>query len=295
MLRSQITMNYSSILMNGYQAGGRAAFSEPPRTPLGSAGTQLARIAGSSVEFMEHREYQPGDDLRRIDWNVFARSEILTVKQFREEVYPSVEVLLDTSRSMQLTGTKKGEAAAFLSGYLSGAAAESRFAFRLFTTENRCRLLERSHLVPTEWETLQFNSDVSPFEAMKRILPNWKQRGIRIFVSDLLFPAEPMSVIPLISGGAAVAVVIQLLSQRDVKPDKFGHLRLTDSESGEELEMFADALSVKRYVDNLNRHQRNYDEACRRNGVFFVPVIAEEFLENSIIDGLFRCGVLRFN
>jgi uncharacterized protein (DUF58 family) len=292
-------MSYTKNLMSGYQLGGKAVFSEPPQTPLGIAGTQLARKAGSSIEFMEHREYQPGDDLRRIDWNVFARSDVLTVKQFREEVYPCTEVLLDTSRSMRLSGTKKEEASVFLAGYLSGAAAESRYAFRLFTTGNsttgnNCRLLERSHLAPAEWETLQFDSTVSPSEAMKRNLPNWKQRDIRIFISDLLFPAEPAAVIPLFCAGAAVAVVIQLLSQRDVKPDKFGHLQLTDCETGGELEMFADALSVKRYEDNFNRHQRNYDEACRRSGVFFVPVIAEEFLENGMIDGLFRCGVLRF-
>jgi len=86
--------------MDGERAGMRYALSVPHNAPFGTTGSQMANRPGSSLEFMDHREYQPGDDLRRIDWSAFARSDRLTVKLYREEVCPHLDVLIDGSRSM---------------------------------------------------------------------------------------------------------------------------------------------------------------------------------------------------
>ncbi len=73
-------------LITGEQVGARYSLAAPRNAPSGAAGAQLGRSIGSSLEFMDHREYQPGDDLRRIDWSAYARSDNLTVRLYREEV-----------------------------------------------------------------------------------------------------------------------------------------------------------------------------------------------------------------
>lgn len=286
-------MNHES-LMSGYRWGSRTVFSEPPQTPLGSMGNILARSVGSSLEFMEHREYLPGDDLRRIDWNAYARSDRLAVKLFREEVNPHVDLLLDVSRSMDLVGTRKGDAVYALAGFFAGAAAESRFSFRVFVTDDGCRVLGRSHLVPLEWEPFRLETRVSPDEAIRQMPPSWRPRGIRIFVSDLLFPVDPEIIVSQIIGDAAVTIFVQLLAEDDIEPPQQGNLRLVDSESNERLELYLDTIARQRYKSNLQRHQENYNIACRRQGAFITTVVAERFLEEQRLDDLCRAELLRY-
>ncbi len=286
-------MDHAS-LMTGYRWGSRSLFTEPLRTPLGASGNMLSRRVGSSLEFMEHREYQPGDDLRRIDWNAFARSDRLSVKQYREEVNPHVDLLLDVSRSMDLSGTKKGAATYALAGLFAASAAESHFSFGVFVTDAGCRRLGRSHLVPLEWDPFHLETTDSPSDALKRQPPSWRPRSIRIFLSDLLFPTDPATVVARICGDAAVTVVVQLLAESDVEPPEQGNLRLVDCESGERLELYLDSLTRERYKRNLARHQENYHAVCRRHGAFFTTIIAERFLEDGRIDDLFHAELLKY-
>ncbi|HBT75585.1 MAG TPA: hypothetical protein DEB39_01375 [Planctomycetaceae bacterium] len=281
-------------LMRGYEWGTRYVFAEPPRMALGAMGNLLSRRSGSSLEFMEHREYLPGDDLRRIDWNAFARSDRLAVKMYREEVHPQVDLLLDCSRSMRLAETRKNEAALALAGFFAATAAESHFSFAVHLAEEGCRKLGRSNLLPSEWEPFEFNGTQSPAESLERMAPAWKPRGIRIVISDLLFPADPDTLVSRIATESAVAVFVQLLAEADAEPPGHGNLRLTDVESGERMEFYLDAGARERYQSNLARHQENYHLACRRHGAHFTTVRAESFLENPDPGDLLHAELLRY-
>src|SRR3954465_10128084 len=98
-------------LLDGEQAGSRYALRLPRQLPVGTTGQHQGARAGSSLEFREHREYEPGDDLRHIDWNVYARSDQLVAKLYHEDVTPHLDIVLDVSRSMALEHSKKAEAA----------------------------------------------------------------------------------------------------------------------------------------------------------------------------------------
>jgi uncharacterized protein (DUF58 family) len=282
-------MDFES-LMYGYRLGSQAMFAEPRQTTRGMMGNMLSRSTGSSLEFMEHREYLPGDDLRRIDWNAYARSDRLAVKLFREEVNPHVDLLLDVSRSMNLAGTKKGAATYALTGFFASVAAESRFSFRVFVTDDGCRTLERSHLLPLDWEPFDLTSTHSPNDAMLRMPPDWKPHGIRIFVSDFLFMADPELTVSRIAGDAAETILVQLLAESDAEPPQQGNLRLTDCESGERLELYLDLLAREQYKQNLARHQENYYLTARRYGASLMTVIAEPFLETGRLE-YFSAGI----
>src|SRR2546422_10183740 len=94
-------------LHDGEKLGLRYALQIPQVAASGWTGTRSGRRAGSSIDFQDYREYQPGDDLRFIDWGIYARSDKLTVKLYREEVTPHLDLILDGSRSMSLATTER--------------------------------------------------------------------------------------------------------------------------------------------------------------------------------------------
>lgn len=279
--------------MLGYQWGSQFLFSEPPSIPLGVSGNMLSRSVGTSLEFMEHREYIPGDDLRRIDWNVYARNDRLSIKLYREEVNPHVELLLDVSKSMNLPGTEKGAASAALIGFFASAAAESHFTFNIFVSDEGCRKLGRSNMIPTEWDPFTWEATNTPAEALGVNPPNWRQRGIRIFVSDLMFLADPDLIVSQISQGAAITILVQILAKEDADPSGQGNLKLTECESGLWMETYIDTAAKHRYLKNLARHQENYHLACRRHGAVMSTLIAEDFMKNRRLDDLLQSEILR--
>src|SRR5436190_4246219 len=106
-------------LHEGERAGQRYALGQPRRTLLGAVGAAMGPRAGSSLEFKDHRPYEPGDDLRHIDWSAYARTDQLSVKVYREEVTPHLDIVLDGSRSMALEGSAKMAAALGASAFFS--------------------------------------------------------------------------------------------------------------------------------------------------------------------------------
>src|SRR3954463_16259934 len=114
-------------LAEGERAGQRYALGQPRRTLLGVAGGAMGPRAGSSLEFKDHRPYEPGDDLRHIDWSAYARSDQLSVKLFREEVTPHLDVVLDGSRSMALPDSLKAPAALALTAFFATAARNAGY------------------------------------------------------------------------------------------------------------------------------------------------------------------------
>src|SRR6185295_2586539 len=113
-------------LRDGEKLGLRYALQIPQVAASGRVGSRLGRRAGSSIDFQDYREYQPGDDLRFIDWGIYARTDRLSIKLFREEVTPHLDLVIDGSRSMNLEDSAKGVATGKLAGLLATAAANAQ-------------------------------------------------------------------------------------------------------------------------------------------------------------------------
>src|SRR2546428_1399021 len=138
-------------LIAGEKGGMRYAL-EPPRTASAAlAGLQLGRQAGASLEFRDHRDYQPGDDLRRIDWNAFARSDRLTIKLYREEISPHLDIVLDGSRSMALESTAKARAAIGLAAAFAVAAENAGYSHNAWLARAYVEPVARGSRRPPVW------------------------------------------------------------------------------------------------------------------------------------------------
>ena len=268
-------------LRDGEKLGLRYALQIPQVASSGWTGTRSGRRAGSSIDFQDYREYQPGDDLRFIDWGIYARSDRLTVKLFREEVTPHLDLILDGSRSMNLADTAKPAAAARLAALLATAAANAQCTQAVWLSGEGFQRLPNDNLVPSAWDKLELDSKRTPEESLAILPPKFRRLGIRVLISDLLWAGEPVQVLRRLREGAAALFVIQLLAREDVTPPEHGNLRVVDSETGEENEIYIDSGMARQYTDNLAQLQQSWSDACRQSGAHMTTIVAEE-LDQSI-------------
>ena len=268
-------------LRDGEKLGARYALQIPQVAASGWTGSRTGRRAGSSIDFQDYREYQPGDDLRFIDWGIYARNDRLTIKLFREEVIPHLDLILDGSRSMDLENTAKADAVAKISALLAVSAVNAQCSQSVWLGGEGFQRLANDSLVPSAWDKLEFTSPRTPDQSLEILPPKFRRLAVRVFISDLLWPADPLPLLRRLREGAAALFVIQLLARDDAAPPEHGNLRVVDSETGEETEIYIDSAIAKNYTDNLARLQQTWNDACRQTGAHMTTIIAED-LEDSL-------------
>jgi hypothetical protein len=276
-------------LAAGEQAAARYSLGVPRQAPLNLSGSTLANRAGSSLEFKDHRAYEPGDDLRHIDWDAFARTDQLTIKLFREEMTPHLDVVIDGSRSMDLEDTLKAGATVALAAFFAGAAGKAGYSHDVWMMGDHFRPVDNGKRSPLLWDGIGFEHVGGPGPQM----PLWRPRGARVLISDLLWLGDPAFTMRPFAERGAVTVVIQLLAEADAEPPEGQSLRMVDSETGEVREIHVDALAARRYREALARHQENWLLACRQVGATFLRVVAEDLLRDWNLDALVAAEVLR--
>jgi len=284
---------YREYLREGEEAGLRYGIGAPRNIHRGLFGSQLGNRSGSSLEFMDHREYIPGDDLRRIDWNAFARSDKLSIKLYRDEVNPHVDIIIDGSGSMALAGSAKARATLGLGALLAQAACNSEYSFTGWQVRGACERIGNGSERPRLWEGIELDGEVGCAEALRRELPQWRAKGIRVLVSDLFWLGDPVATLSVLAERASAVFVVQLLAQSDVKPPQRGNVRLTDVETGGVRDVFVDAVAQRQYEENLARHQSNWSRGCRQVGAVMTTVVAEEMVGRWQLDELVRAEILK--
>ncbi len=284
---------YRQYLIEGERAGMRYALATPHKTPLGIAGTEVGHRAGSSLEFKDHREYQPGDDLRRIDWSAYARSDKLILKLYREEISPHADIVIDGSRSMALEESAKPRATLALAALLAEAAANAGYTHTAWMTQEGCRRVGNGQRRPSLWERIDFDHRGNPLESFAHLPPMFRHQGIRILLSDLLWLGSPLLMLQHLAKEAAAVIVVQVLAHADVNPPEFGNIRLVDSETDQVHEIFVDASAVERYRHALTRHQQSWHLACRQIGAIMTTIVAEELVNEWRPEALVASEILK--
>lgn len=166
-------------------------------------GVHRSPYRGFSIEFAEHREYAPGDDLRYLDWKVFGRTDKFYLKQFEEETNLVCSLLLDTSESMRyqsaLAPMSKLEYAQCASAALAYLILQQQDSVGLVTFDREIRSLIRPSGNPSRLKEILQVMQNSPAERKTAIGPifhdlaeRFKRRGIVIVLSDLFDDVEAM-------------------------------------------------------------------------------------------------------
>ena len=265
-----------------------------PRAPVaGRTGELLGRGTGSSIEFQEYRDYQPGDDIRHLDWAAYARSDSLMVRLYREEISPRTEILLDASRSMATGSGAKSLVARQL------AAAFALLAGQLGGRPNLWPLDDARPLRPLGIETLDALRDF-PFAAVRtlpellaeHLVPLGRQ-SVRIVISDFLFPHDPEPLVRRLATDASTLWVIQILTAWEADPSPLGGRRLVDVETGQQADLLLDRRAIERYRERLLRLQEELGRSCRRVHAPFVTLVADRGLAPLCRNDLCAAGLLR--
>ncbi len=272
-------------------AGFRLALASRPRG--GRAGVQLGVGVGSSLEFEDYRDYQPGDDLRRLDWGIYARTDRLVLRTHREEVSARVDLLVDVSRSMATSPTKAA-ATWKLAAALAAASAAGSLHVAAWRVGEGVSPLAPAGADPFAWSPLALDAARGPERGLAA-LPVSSRGGVRLLLSDLLFPAEPDALLRALLAGAAAAAVVQLLASDEVSPEVDGEVRLRDVESGESADLLVTPDVVVAYCRRRRQHLDGWAEACRRHRVELVELEAESLAGEApaaALAGLVARGVL---
>jgi len=271
---------YREYLLHGQTVGARYTLSPPPQAHLGHMGQQLGQRPGSSLEFMDYRSYHAGDDLRHIDWNAFARSDRLTVKLYRQEICPHLDLVVDTSRSMDLQDTPKAHATLALAALVATAATNGGFSHTTWAAGQTCQRIEAGHQTPSVWDGIAFEDQDHSGLFQTSSAPPWRSGGMRILISDLLWPDDPQPILERLTHGSTSAAVIQVLARTDIEPPTQGHLRLVDSESGQVNDLWVDLTVQQQYCKRLERHQEAWQAACSQRCVTWVSLNADSLIHD---------------
>ena len=256
------------------------------------AGLHRSPDFGFSQEFAEYQAYTPGDDLRHIDWNVYARSERMYLKRYRGETNSPLTILLDASNSMQFGshGVNKMDYARFLAASLFYLALHGqRDAAGLITFDDEIRNYIRPStrqgqlhrlLAGLEQAEARARTDFSkPARYFQEFL---KRRGIVLIVSD--FWESPQSVVhtlePLRLNGNEV-VLFHVLDPEDVRPSLDGPSILVDMETNQQLETTPD-FAKKEYRDRIDAHLADLRDRTRAAGMGYCLLMTDRPLDDAL-------------
>ena len=244
----------------------------------GLDGRRLGTRTGNALEFAEYRDYHPGDDIRRLDWRVFARSERFMVKMFSEEIDPRCDIIIDQSASMGIH-EEKAAAALGLAALLSIAAQNAGFSLSVWHAANVWEK-EPYPYVPLDWRNAEFNAALSPGSTITAVPAAFQKRGLRIVISDFLWPEEPAHFLRPLTDGALRTYALQLLHDDDLSPEKDLFTTLQAAESAEERNLLLDGATVAAYKQRLATHLSLWERACNDFAVTLIRLKPAELLRS---------------
>lgn len=263
-------------------------------------GERRSRRKGQSVEFADFRNYVAGDDLRLLDWNLYARLDKLIIKLFMEEEDLHFYALIDASMSMDFGSPTKLH-------YAKQLAASLAFIGLIRADRVRVETLgqgvgERSPIWrgrPTAWRMLQHVEAIEAGEqtslatGVKNFCHRNRGKGIVVFISDLMDKDGYEAALKYFVSHEVDCYLIHLLSQEELEPDVKGDLRLVDCEDHDEAEITASAPLLNRYKQTLNAFVQGAQEFCAKRGIHYLLANNQTPIESLVATHLRRRGLVR--
>jgi uncharacterized protein (DUF58 family) len=263
-------------------------------------GDRLSKRKGTSVEFADYKNYVVGDDLRFLDWNLYARLDRLFLKLFQEEEDLHVHLLLDNSLSMDFGQPSKLHYAKQVAAALGfiGLVNLNRVAVSVFHADIAAELtgLRGRRSLTRLLEFLQGVQPQGPGnlrQAMRTFALKCSGRGIVVLLTDFMDKGGFEEPLRFLLARQLDLYAIQILSQEEIEPEVRGDLRLVDIEDGDVAEITASPALVRRYKQNLAAYQRALQDFCTRRGICFLATSTQQAFEHLVLQYLRQRGLLR--
>jgi len=274
-------------------------FASPVTTAYGGGRRSNAR--GSTVEFYNFREYNQGDDFRRIDWNAYGRFEKFFIKLFLDERQLSVHLLTDISASMDFGAPTKLEAALKLCAAFAYMSVKSQDRVSVRTLSGGGSELVDSSVVsvPAFYRLLEHLETVKPegetdlTASVKSCRDIRQGDGITVIFSDLMCDSGYKDAIDYLLYMHEQVVIVHILSPEEEDPALEGQLRLTDSESGSFCDLTAGSASLDYYKQALESFRSELRDYCMKRGVFLLQVRSDEDVAEVLLDRGLKAGIIQ--
>ena len=262
-------------------------------------GERRSKRRGQSVEFADYRNYVVGDDLRFIDWNIYARLDRLFLKLFLEEEDLSVYVIIDVSRSCDYGNPNKAL-------YLKRVAAA--LGYIGLVNYNRVNIVAMADGIVAETgalrgrrrvgQMIEFVSKLRPTgashlaSACKRFALAHRQKGVLVVLSDFFDKGGYENGLRYVAGGKYDLFAVQCLSPQEIEPDLQGDLKLRDMEDDDMAEVSITQPLIKQYKANLNAYCLGLkDYVTRRGGTYLFASTSVPF-DTLVLNYLRERGLL---
>jgi uncharacterized protein (DUF58 family) len=263
-------------------------------------GERRSKRKGQSVEFADFRSYVPGDDLRSLDWNLYARLDKLIIKLFLEEEDLHFFTLIDASLSMEFGEPTKLQYAKQLAAALGFVGMIRADRVRIETLGQSAS--ERGPVLRGRrgvWRMLEYLESIEAGEAtslaegVKNFCIRNTGKGIVVLISDLMDKNGYESALRYLMSQQMDVYVIQILSQEEIDPDVKGDLKLVDCEDQDIAEITVSAPLLARYKTTLNAFVSGAQEFCNRRGMNYLLANNQTPVKDLIGSYLRRRGLVR--
>ncbi|WP_238882415.1 DUF58 domain-containing protein [Clostridium sp. YIM B02551] len=270
------------------------------KTPISSGftGGRRSREKGISVEFSDYREYSPGDDFRRVDWNAYGRFNRLYLKLFMEEREAIFNIFVDTSKSMDYGVFNKGELALKLSVALS---------YMILNYNDRVKIHEISESINYgkvnasgklgiskilyELKDIEFKGRSPLFDSVKRA--DIFGRGVSIIISDFYNMDTLKDTLIYLRHKKQEVILIQILSKEELEPSIRGDLKLKNIEDiAENLDISIYGKALNLYKEKLKDFKEEVQRISKKYGAKYIFTSSENSLEKIIFKELAIKGVI---
>ena len=261
---------------------------------------------GNSIEFADYRNYTPGDDLRRLDWNVFARLDRPFLKLFEEEEDLVVHILLDVSQSMDFGSGEQNKF--YYAVRLAAALGAIALSNSDWLTVTSIRKLESggaaAQFGPTRGQfntlsMLQFMESQKPVgktdlgQSLRDYIAKTRRPGLAFLISDLFSTSSYHEALAQLQGRGFEVVIIHVLSPEEFEPPLVGDLRLVDIETGQPQDVSVDNEMRQLYRKRLESWLQEIQGDCQKRGARYLRINTSQPWDRVILQEMRQSGVVK--
>lgn len=266
----------------------------------GTQGGRKSKAKGVSVEFSDYREYAPGDDFRRIDWNAYGRFDKFFVKVFMEEREGVFNFFIDKSKSMDYGLVNKKDTALKVVAALSYIALNNLDRVNLSTMDSGNIESFKSAAGNKAFQRILRDIEKLEFEGSTDLTKSIKKRplsprGVSVVVSDF-FNNEGLKdleeALKYLAFKKQDIILVQVLSDEEINPEFNNEITFIDSETNENIKMSLTPNIIKEYKKALKNYKKSLEDLVRKYGGKFISVSSSMEIEEIILGEFSKKRVL---
>jgi uncharacterized protein (DUF58 family) len=259
----------------------------------GKYGLRPGTKKGGSTEFADHKRYSPGDEMKYVDWNVYARHDQLFIKEFLTEDRVHVTIYVDSSTSMSVGTPQKFDAAKKLAASFSYIGLTNFDTVSIHGFSNKIHLL-KSYLsgkhqimeILSDLDNLSPDGTTDMAAAFQETPTRLKGKNVVILITDLCDRRGYRQCFEHLVAQKNKVNVLHILAEEEISPKLSGIVTLTDAESGRKRKMSVTQREIDIYRSKFKEYLREIEDRCSSLQISYTPIMAGQRIEEMITAAL---------